>query len=206
MSAVEDFKKYTCVNFNPRATETDYIRVYQGSGQIFYHPKWQHLISSSILFLRHFLFTFSCWSYVGRVGGKQDLSLGLHCHYKGYIFFLNSLLLYNNTCYLSVCQNLVMLNHTRNFNQKRTNAMYFYRLCCDVRTVVNFHGLTTSYINYKFKSKNLLSGTAAHEMMHALGFFHEHTRLDRDEYVTVYKDNVVDGQCFSVLLLQCYFI
>lgn len=32
MSAVEDFKKYTCVNFNPRATETDYIRVYQGSG------------------------------------------------------------------------------------------------------------------------------------------------------------------------------
>jgi len=29
--------------------------------------------------------------------------------------------------------------------------------------------------------------------MHLLGFFHEHTRLDRDQYITVYEENILDG-------------
>ena len=32
-----------------------------------------------------------------------------------------------------------------------------------------------------------------HEAMHALGFFHEHQRPDRDAYVKVNWDNIVDG-------------
>lgn len=31
-----------------------------------------------------------------------------------------------------------------------------------------------------------------HETLHALGFLHEHNRPDRDDYVTVYYDNVYD--------------
>ena len=32
---------------------------------------------------------------------------------------------------------------------------------------------------------DLTSGTAAHEMMHALGISHEHQRFDRDDWITI---------------------
>ncbi|XP_060082578.1 zinc metalloproteinase nas-4-like [Ylistrum balloti] len=36
-------------------------------------------------------------------------------------------------------------------------------------------------------------GTAMHEFLHVLGFFHEHERYDRDNYVTVHLENVVQS-------------
>lgn len=37
-------------------------------------------------------------------------------------------------------------------------------------------------------------GEIVHQIGHAVGFFHEHTRPDRDEYVTVHWNNIMSGE------------
>lgn len=36
-------------------------------------------------------------------------------------------------------------------------------------------------------------GTIIHEIMHTAGFYHEHTRSDRDHYITVHEDEIKEG-------------
>ena len=43
----------------------------------------------------------------------------------------------------------------------------------------------------------LYKGIAMHELMHAAGFWHEQTRADRDDYVEVHLENVINGYEFA---------
>ena len=48
----------------------------------------------------------------------------------------------------------------------------------------------------------LRTGVIIHEIMHALGFFHEHSRPDRDEHITVELDNLRPGMEHNFLTLN----
>ncbi len=66
-----------------------------------------------------------CYSYVGRIDGRQSLSIGDSCEYKGII---------------------------------------------------------------------------VHELLHALGRWHEHNRPDRDQYIQIHSENIRNGKVFSEIV------
>jgi hydrogenase maturation factor HypF (carbamoyltransferase family) len=39
-----------------------------------------------------------------------------------------------------------------------------------------------------------------HELLHVMGFYHEHSRPDRDDYITIKWDNIGQGSYFSFAL------
>jgi hypothetical protein len=59
------------------------------------------------------------------------------------------------------------------------------------------HDVTLSPSCYQYQA-----GTIMHELMHRVGFHHEHTRPDRDTYVEILWDNIDAGQSYS-LTFKC---
>ncbi|RXG55218.1 Zinc metalloproteinase nas-12 [Armadillidium vulgare] len=48
--------------------------------------------------------------------------------------------------------------------------------------------------------------TILHELLHVLGFEHEHTRRDRDNYITIYFANVMEGKKLNFKKKKSNFI
>lgn len=62
------------------------------------------------------------------------------------------------------------------------------------------HSSCASYVGFiggeqeVFVGPRCALGNIVHEILHALGFHHEHTRTDRGQYITVLSQNIMNGK------------
>ncbi len=45
-----------------------------------------------------------------------------------------------------------------------------------------------------------------HEFLHVLGAMHEQSRLDRDQYVQIHWDNIIEDKMDQACILSCILI
>lgn len=100
-NAIAEYNAKTCIRFVPRSNEADYVRIINGGG---------------------------CYSYVGKVGGAQDVSL---------------------------------------------------------------------YDKGAGRPSCVATGIVIHEFMHAIGWFHKQSRNDRDQYITVFYENIDSNYAYN---------
>ncbi|EFP13189.1 hypothetical protein CRE_08443 [Caenorhabditis remanei] len=101
LPAIRHWEQETCIRFSRKNSKPsgNYLNFFQGSG---------------------------CWSFIGMIGGEQNVSIGVGCHEFGFV---------------------------------------------------------------------------AHEIAHALGAYHEHSRYNRDSYITLMPSNMVSGSSFQFIKL-----
>ncbi|XP_071400088.1 hatching enzyme 1.2 [Centroberyx affinis] len=95
----------------------------------------------------------------------------------------------------------------------RTNDILAAMTMVSEHTCITFHSRTTeanylffktsqgcaSYVGFMggeqpvFVGSVCIAGNICHEILHALGFHHEHTRTDREKYITILPHNIMEG-------------
>lgn len=99
---------------------------------------------------------------------------------------------------VTICSFWIILLFFRFRRKKKDDADYI--------TIVNTRtgcwssvGKTSGEQFLNLQSPGCLStlGTPVHEFMHAIGFYHEQSRFDRDDYVTILWENIEMGMLFQ---------
>lgn len=86
---------------------------------------------------------------------------------------------------LTTCVKFVPRTFEPNYIVIRYNA-----LTCSSKVGCVNDGSQNVFLNRGCMNRNDI----LHELMHVLGFFHEHNRPDRDDYVIIHWDNIADGR------------
>lgn len=76
---------------------------------------------------------------------------------------------------------------------QRTNEVDYVEIVNDASYCASYIGKQGGKQELLLQDDCIYRGIVEHEMMHVLGVFHEHTRYDRDEYVTILSSNIMEG-------------
>ncbi|XP_026153652.1 low choriolytic enzyme [Mastacembelus armatus] len=76
------------------------------------------------------------------------------------------------------------------FHQRRSETHYLiFKKSLGCSSYVGFVGEEQPV----FLGPLCIVGNIVHELLHALGFYHEHTRADREQYITIFPKNIMPG-------------
>jgi len=128
-AAVADFKSKTCLRFQERKGQRDYISFIKGGG---------------------------CYSYVGRTGGKQQVSIGRGCEYKGTVIheLMHALGFHHEQSrpdrdsYVKINFNNIAESMRYNFNKKSKYQIDYMGSPYDYKSVMHYNSYAFS-INRK---------------------------------------------------------
>ena len=67
-------------------------------------------------------------------------------------------------------------------------AFHFTRRACH-----SFIGRVRGEQNVYIDDECVSLRNVKHELMHAIGFAHEQSRMDRDDHIILHEDNIIDG-------------
>lgn len=78
----------------------------------------------------------------------------------------------------------------------------FFLLFQNLQVYGNFHVRCCSFVGKRGNGAQAISigkncdkfGIVVHELGHVVGFWHEHTRPDRDKHVNIIRDNIMNGE------------
>lgn len=75
----------------------------------------------------------------------------------------------------------------------KCECFFFFSLGCFTSSCASYVGCQGGEQPVYFSSTCSV-GNLCHEIMHALGMYHEHNRQDRDQYITIEWDNIKEGE------------
>jgi len=140
-AAIADYSSNTCIDFVERSGESDYIEFVKRGG---------------------------CWSYVGRIGGKQQVSLSDGCVYKYIVIhelmhaagFFHEQSRYDRDSYVKVNWGNICCGANSNFNKESSSRIQLLGEPYDLKSIMHYgeYDFSTSY--GRLKTIEALDGTS----------------------------------------------
>ncbi|MGH0131801.1 UNVERIFIED_CONTAM: hypothetical protein FKN15_059903 [Acipenser sinensis] len=195
--AMRHWEKYTCVTFVERTDEESFI-----------------------------VFTYrpcGCCSYVGRRGeGPQAISIGKNCdkfgivvHELGHVVgFWHEHTRPDRDSHVTIIRENIQPGQEYNFLKMEPGEVNSLGETYDFDSIMHYARNTfsrcCSYVGRRGEGPQAISigkncdkfGIVVHELGHVVGFWHEHTRPDRDSHVTIIRENIQPGQEYNFLKME----
>ncbi|XP_077442156.1 astacin-like metalloprotease toxin 1 isoform X2 [Vanacampus margaritifer] len=91
---------------------------------------------------------------------------------------------------IRIALNMISFHTCLSFQRRRSEADYlFFKRGVGCASYVGFRGGKQEV----HVGRTCMVGNIVHEVLHALGFYHEHTRNDRENYIAILPANIMKG-------------